>query len=111
MYFFISSSNLTLGLACLRVLFRGNYSVTDLVHRLSVILATCPAHCHFSCFILTIISCTHVCCLTHSFVLWSLLVTPIIALSMLLCVVFSLSCILFVTAQVWHPYVIAGCIH
>src|ERR1700722_17653876 len=90
MYFFMSSSQLTLGLACLRFLFRGNHSITDLVHRLSVILATCPAHCHFSCFILTIISCTHICCLTHSFVRWSLLVTPIIALSMLSCVAFIL---------------------
>src|ERR1700727_2453670 len=30
---------------------------------------------------------------------------------MLRWVVFSLSCILLVTAHVWHPYIIAGCMH
>src|SRR5271156_3099826 len=84
----------------LRFWCRGNHSVTDCVHRLSHILATCPAHCHFSCCILTIIFCTPVCCLTYSFVRWSLFVIPINALSMLLWVIFSLSCILLVTAQV-----------
>src|SRR5271156_3599565 len=100
MYFLISSSHLTLGVAFLCFWCRGNHSVTDCVHQLSHILATCPAHCHFSCCFLTIIFCTPVCCLTHLFVRWSLFVIPIIAHSMLLWVIFSLSCILLVTAQV-----------
>src|SRR6266853_1141264 len=98
--------------AALFILFsNGIYSVTIFVHLLSLARATCPAHCHFNCFILAIISCVPVCCLTHTLVFLSRLVIPIIALSMLLCVVRSLSCILLVTAHVWHPYVNAACTH
>src|SRR5437773_3556253 len=50
MNFLMSSSHLILGLACLRFRCSGNHSVTVRVHRSSFILATCPAHCHFSCF-------------------------------------------------------------
>ena len=80
MNFLMSSSHLILGLACLRFRCSGNHSVTVRVHRSSFILATCPAHCHFSCFILIIMSCTPVCYVTHSFVLRSRLVIPIITL-------------------------------
>src|SRR5437773_9119449 len=106
MYFFMSSSHLILGLAFLRFRCMGSHSVTVRVHRSSFILATCPAHCHFSCFILSIMSCTPVYCLTHSFILRSLLVIPCFFEFF-----FNLSCILFVTAQVWHPYVITACMH
>src|SRR5258708_2453595 len=63
----MSSSHLILGPVFLRFKFIGNHSVTVLLHRSSsFILASCPADCHFSCFILTIMSCIPVCCLTHS---------------------------------------------
>ena len=75
---------------------------------LDVIL--CPVHLFvfspLSCFLT--LSCTPV---LFSHVRWSPIVMPIIAISMLLWVPFNLSCILLVTTQIWHPYVIAACIH
>src|SRR5205809_4370696 len=94
--FRMSSSHLVAGLPCFLFPCSGIHSVTIFVQRLSVVLATCPAHCHFNFFILQTISCTPVCCRSHSFVFLSLLVVPTMALSIDLWVILSLSCILFV---------------
>src|SRR5277367_3708247 len=111
MNLFISSTHLIFGRALFLLLSNGMHSVATFVHLLSDVLARCPAHCHFSCFILPIISCNPVCCLTHLFVLLSRFVIPIIARSMLRWVVLNLSCIRLVSAHVWHPFVISACIH
>ena len=107
-HFRISSSHLSFGRACFLFPSNGIHSVTVFVHLLSGSLAICPAHCHLSLLVTNLISRRPVCSLTYLFVLRSLLVTPIIALSIALCVACILLCIFLFNAQVWLPYVIAG---
>ena len=95
----MSSSHLIFGRALSLSPSSGIHSVIRLVHLLSVILATCPAQHHFSFLACASISCTPDLLRIQVLCLRSLLVMPSIARSILLCVVLSLSCILFVVTQ------------
>merc|ERR1711895_242762 len=109
--FSISSLHLVSGLFLLLISFFGCQSVILLVHLLSSILATCPAHLHFCCLTTCTISFTPVFSLIQVDLFLSLSVIPSMALSMALCAILNRFSVRFVSFHVSQPYVMAGITH
>merc|ERR1711895_138537 len=109
--FSISSFHLVSGLFLLPISFFCCQSVIFLVHLLSSILATCPAHLHFCCLTTCSISFTPVFFLIQVDLFLSLSVIPSMALSMARCAILSRFSVGFVSFHVSQPYVMAGITH
>ena len=107
----MSSVHLVGGLPTLRFPIRGRHSRTFLPHRLSVLRAMWPAHCHFSLQTLKAMSVTLVLRRISSFRILSRKETPSIALSIARWVTLSFSKRPAVKDHVSDPYVITGNTH
>ena len=110
-YWIKSSHHLVLGRPRGLLFPWGIHSVILIVHLLSRLLATWPAHLCLLSLMLLIMSVKPLCFRIHSVLFLSLRVTPIMILSIFLWVVTSFSSWVLLSDQVSQPYVITGSIH
>ena len=110
-YWIKSSHHLVLGRPRGLLFPWGIHSVILIVHLLSRLLATWPAHLCLLSLMLLIMSVKPLCFRIHSVLFLSLRVTPIMILSIFLWVVTSFSSWVLLSDQISQPYVITGSIH